>query len=96
MNPFSVVRSHFQSIPQTRTTSPAIGNYSLYWEYHNGTGVLSPYSYADVAAYSALEMNRRGNTTGTLDMLSVLSSMWDGKGVVDEPFKAGPGIYHSS
>ena len=71
------------------------GNYTVYWEYHNGTGVLSPYSYADVAAYTALEMNRRGNTTGTWEMLSVLSAMWDGKGMVDEPFKTGPGIYQT-
>src|SRR6266571_6456448 len=40
-------------------------------------------------------MNRRGNTTGTQEMLSVLSTMWDGKGMVDEPFKAGPGIYQT-
>src|SRR5712692_10028292 len=71
------------------------GNYTIYWENHNGTGILSPYSYADVAAYTALEMNRRGNTTGTQEMLSVLSTMWDGKGMVDEPFKTGPGIYQT-
>jgi len=40
-------------------------------------------------------MNRRGNAPGTLEMLSVLSTMWDGKGMVDEPFKAGPGIYQT-
>src|SRR5437867_5227563 len=40
-------------------------------------------------------MNRRGNTTGTREMLSVLSTMWDGKGMVDEPFKTGPGIYQT-
>jgi len=71
------------------------GNYTVYWEYHNGTGILSPYSYADIAAYTSLEMNKRGNTTGTQEMLSVLSTMWDGKGMVDEPFKTGPGVYQT-
>src|SRR5437867_5016304 len=47
------------------TVFKATGNYTVYWEDHNGTGILSPYSYADIAAYTALEMNKRGTTTGT-------------------------------
>ncbi len=71
------------------------GNYTAYREYHNGTGTLSPFAYVDVAAYTALEQNRRSNSTGVAEMVSILNTMWDGKGMVDEPFKNGSGIYQT-
>ncbi len=67
-------------------------DYVVLWEVHNGTGILSPLEYADAAAYTALEMNRRGDGTGALEMVRVLDGMWDGTGFADEPFKnGGPG-----
>ncbi len=71
------------------------GNYTVYWEYHNGTATLSPFVYADVAAYTAFQLNRHSNTTGVAEMVALLNTMWDGKGMVDEPFKNGSGIYQT-
>lgn len=73
-------------------------DFVVLWEVHNGTGGLSPQDYADVAAYTALELNRRGNRTETLEMVGVLDGMWDGLGFSDEPFENGQpgeeGLYH--
>lgn len=72
-------------------------SYIIQWEVHNGTGTLSPFDYADVASYSGLEMMRRGNQTGTSEMVENLNIMFDGQGMVDEPYQNGPpgelGIY---
>lgn len=62
-------------------------DYVVLWEVHNGTGILSPSDYADVAAYTALELDSQGDRTGALSILDVLDGMWKGAGFVDEPFK---------
>ncbi len=77
----------------------ATGNYSVLWENHNGTATLSPFAYADVAVYTTLELERRGNGTGAMEMVGVLNTMWDGKGMIDEAYKNGNvgerGIYQT-
>jgi hypothetical protein len=69
----------------TRDWTNSAGNMILY-EYHNGTGVLSPSSYADVAAYTALESIRRGDRGAVLENLNMLNKMWDANGMVDDAF----------
>lgn len=81
------------------TAQQAGGNYSVLWEVRNGSETLSPYSYADTAAYTGLELYRQGNQTGAQSMLNILNTMYDGKGIVDEPYKNGTpsehGIYQT-
>lgn len=81
------------------SASAAGGDYTVFWEVHNGTETLSNREYADVAAYAALEYSRRGNRTGTSEMVENLSIMFDRQGLVDEPYQNGPpgelGIYQT-
>ena len=76
------------------TNSQETGNYTVKWEYHNGTGILSPYDYGDIATYTLLEYKRRNNETGVQDMIQVLNTMWTGTGIADEPYKQ-LGIYQT-
>src|SRR5437879_5437902 len=84
-----------------RGTSPtnAGGNYTVLWEVHNATGTLPDCTYADVTVYTALELRLEGNTTGAQREMDCLTSMFDGKGIVDEAYKAGSagehGIYQT-
>lgn len=81
------------------TAQQADGNYTVLWEVRNGSKTLSPYSYADIAAYTGLELYRQRNQTGAQSMLNILNTMYDGKGIVDEPCKNGTpsehGIYQT-
>ncbi len=72
------------------------GEYNIMWEIHNGTGTLSPTAYADVAAYTGLEYERRGNRTGVSEMMENLNIMFDGEGLVDEPYQNGTTIEHGT
>jgi len=76
------------------TNSQETGNYTVKWEYHNSTGILSPYVYGDIATYTLLEYKRRNNETGVQDMIQVLNTMWTGTGIADEPYKQS-GIYQT-
>ncbi len=62
---------------------------TILYEYHNGTGTLSPTNYADVAVYRAFEQDRQGNHTGALQTLQILNKMWDTNGLVDDAFRTG-------
>jgi len=80
------------------TNSQETGNYTIRWEYHNGTGTLSPYDYGDIATYTLLEYKRRNNETGVQDMIQTLNTMWTGTGIADESYKAPnkeSGIYQT-
>jgi len=80
------------------TNSQETGNYTVKWEYHNSTGILSPYVYGDIATYTLLEYKRRNNETGVQDMIHVLNTMWTGTGIADESYKAPSkesGIYQT-
>lgn len=72
---------------------------TILYEYHNGTGTLSPTNYADVAVYRAFEQDRQGNHTGALQTVQILNRMWDANGLVDDPFKNGnsseKGVYQT-
>src|SRR2546422_5135477 len=76
------------------TNSPETGNYTINWEYHNSTGILSPYDYGDIATYTLLEYKRRNNETGVQEMIQALNTMWTGTGLADEPYKQS-GIYQT-
>ena len=84
-----------------RGTSPtnAGGNYTVLWEVHNATGTFPDCTYADVTVYTALELRLEGNTTGAQREMDCLTSMFDGRGIVDEAYKAGSagehGIYQT-
>jgi len=73
--------------------------HTILWEVHNGTSTLSPFDYADVAVYTALERIRRGNQTGTSEMIENVNALFNGQGLVDEPYQNGPpgelGIYQT-
>lgn len=64
-------------------TGPA----AILWEVSNATTVPPDCAYADLVAYTALELNMEKNTTGTQHEMSCLSLMYDGRGLVDEPYK---------
>jgi len=84
-----------------RGTSPtnAGGNYTVLWEVHNATGTFPDCTYADVTVYTALELRLEGNSTGAQHEMDCLTAMFDGRGMVDEAYKAGSvgeyGIYQT-
>ncbi len=63
------------------------GSWRVYYENHNGTGLLSDATYGDVAAYTALELEREGNHTAALHELMLLNWMYDGHGIRDYVFR---------
>ena len=69
--------------------STAGGNYTVLREVHNATGTFPDCTYADVTVYNALELRQEGNTTGMQHEMDCLTSMFDGRGIVDEGYKAG-------
>jgi hypothetical protein len=69
----------------TRDWTNRAGSMILY-EYHNGTGMLSPSSYADAAAYTVLECTRKGDPGAVPENLNILNKMWDANGMVDDAF----------
>ncbi len=75
------------------------GNYTIDWEVHNSTGILRDTNYADIAAYTALELFREGNTTGAMHELQILTKTYDGKGMNDTAYTSNTspeyGIYQT-
>jgi len=76
------------------TPTAAGGNYTVFWEKHNASGILPDCTYADVTVYTVLELRREGNTTGVQHEMDCLSLMFDGRGLVDEAYKDGSGSEH--
>jgi hypothetical protein len=76
------------------TPSAAGGNYTVLWEKHNAPGIFPDCTYADVTVYTALELKLEGNTTGVQHEMDCLAIMFDGRGMVDEPYKDGSGSEH--
>ncbi len=76
------------------SASAAGGNYTVVWEVHNATSVFTDCTYADIAAYTFVERHREGNNTGAQQEIACLNMMFDGKGMVDEPYKDGTGAEH--
>ncbi|HYU55019.1 MAG TPA: hypothetical protein VEL71_02245 [Candidatus Dormibacteraeota bacterium] len=79
-----------------RGTSPTTtgGNYTVLWEVHNATGTFPDCTYADVTVYTALELRLEGNSTGAQHEIDCLTTMFDGRGMVDEAYKAGSAMEH--
>ena len=81
------------------STTAAGGSYTVLWEVHNSTGILSDCFYGDVAVYSGLEMKLENNVTGVQHEMGCLNVMFDGYGVADEAYKDGSvsehGIYQT-
>jgi hypothetical protein len=73
------------------TPATAGGNYTVLLEVHNNTGIFPDCTYADVTVYTALELKLEGNTTGVRHAMDCLMLMFDGRGLVDEPYKDGSG-----
>jgi hypothetical protein len=70
------------------TATAAGGDYTVLWEYHNGTGTFRDCAYGDVTVYTALQLNREHNTTGTQHEMDCLNKMYDGRGIVDEAYNS--------
>jgi hypothetical protein len=71
------------------TTATAVGgNYTVLWEYHNGTDTFPDCAYGDVTVYTALQLNRDQNVTGTQYEMDCLNRMYDGRGIVDEAYNS--------
>jgi len=98
-NTFTIANSSQGELFNGVSAFAAGGDYTVFWEVHNRTGTLSTREYADVPAYTALEYVRRGNQTGASLMLENLNIMFDGQGLVDEPYQNGTpseqGIYQT-
>jgi hypothetical protein len=76
------------------TPGAAGGNYTVLWEEHNAPGIFPDCTYADITVYTALELKLEGNTTGAQHEMDCLAIMFDGRGMVDEPYKDGSGSEH--
>ncbi|MBS7637474.1 hypothetical protein KEJ49_01085 [Candidatus Bathyarchaeota archaeon] len=64
---------------------------------NNGTSILSPYEYADIAFLWALHAYRRGDLQKAIELFSVGAGMYDGVGLNDLPFREGEsrGVYQT-
>ena len=74
--------------------SAAGGNYTVLEDKNNGPGIFPDCTYADVTVYTAVQLKLEGNTTGTQREIDCLNLMFDGRGMVDEPYKDGSGSEH--
>ncbi len=96
---YTVANSSAGKLFRNVTPTTAGGNYSVIWEKHNATGILADCAYADVTVYTALELRLEGNTNGVQHEMDCLALMFDGRGLVDEPYKDGTvsehGIYQT-
>jgi hypothetical protein len=70
------------------TATAAGGNYTVLWEYHNGTGILPDCRYGDVSVYMALQFNQDQNAVGTQHEMDCLNKMFDGRGIADEAYNS--------
>jgi len=91
---YRVANSTSNKLFRNITPTTAGGNYTVLWEPHNSTGVFPDCTYADVTVYTALELKLEGNTTGMQHEIDCLTLMFDGRGLVDEPYKDGSGSEH--
>jgi len=82
----------------TNEWSDAAGNYTVYYEDHNATGVLEDTRYADIAAYTALELEMT-NHTKAVQEISRLNQMYNrtAVGMQDDAFTNGTekGVYQT-
>ncbi len=96
---YTVANSSAGKLFRNATPTTAGGNYSVMWEKHNATGILADCAYADVTVYTTLELRLEGNSTGVQHEMDCLALMFDGRGLVDEPYKDGTvsehGIYQT-
>src|SRR6266699_3211951 len=96
---YTVANSSAGKLFRNATPTTAGGNYSVMWEKHNATGILADCAYADVTVYTTLELRLEGNSTGVQHEMYCLALMFDGRGLVDEPYKDGTvsehGIYQT-
>jgi hypothetical protein len=76
------------------TPAAAGGDYTILWQVHNSSGVFPDCVYADTTVYTALELKLEGNNTGVQHQMDCLAVMFDGHGMVDEPYKDGTGLEH--
>ena len=78
---------------------PPWANYTVYYENHNSTGILSDAQYGDVAAYTALELELGGDHIGALHEIALLNWMYNGRGIADDVYRYGVsgerGIYQT-
>jgi hypothetical protein len=81
--------SHVYTI--ANSTSPS---YSILWEVDNASTIPPDCTYADIAVYTALELNLEKNAAGTQHEMDCLSIMYDGHGLADEPYKDGSASEH--
>ena len=91
---YTVANSTADKLFRNVTPTAAGRNYTVLWEVHNSTGVFPDCVYADVAVYTALEFKLEGNSTGAQHEMDCLNLMFDGRGMVDEPYKGGSGSEH--
>jgi hypothetical protein len=72
-------------------------SYVVLWEVWDAAGTIPDCTYADTTMYTALELKLESNTTGARHEIDCLTTMFDGRGMVDEAYKAGTpmeyGIY---
>jgi hypothetical protein len=75
----------------------ATNGYTVKTHLNNGTTILSPYQYADIAFLYALYTYRLGNMQGAINLFNIGASMYDGKGFNDLPFREGEsqGVYQT-
>jgi len=91
---YTVANSTADKLFRNVTPTAAGRNYTVLWEVHNSTGVFPDCVSADVAVYTALEFKLEGNSTGAQHEIDCLNLMFDGRGMVDEPYKDGSGSEH--
>jgi hypothetical protein len=81
------------------TPAAAGGNYTVLWIVYDAGGVFPDCEFADVTAYTALELKLEGNTTGAQHEMDCLNIMYDGHGMADEGYKGGvfiqSGVYQT-
>ena len=71
--------------------------YTIKIDLNNGTAVLSPYEYADIAFLQALHAYQQNDMLKAINLFNVGANMYDGKGFNDKAFREGrsKGIYQT-
>jgi len=63
--------------------------YTIKIDLNNGTAVLSPYEYADIALLKALQSYQQDNMLKVINLFNIGAKMYDGKGFNDKAFREG-------
>ncbi|MGB9659294.1 MAG: hypothetical protein ACPLY9_02030 [Nitrososphaerales archaeon] len=97
INQYNILLGYTPSFNDSLTYGIVTNGYTVKIHLNNGTAILSPYQYADIAFLYALYTYRLGDVQGAINLFDIGANMYDGKGFNDLPFREGEsqGVYQT-